>query len=97
MRADIDPRGIEPLISSAFIARTHRARCGAAAGRGDGPLTDLMGMRGARDAAHHAASCPRIATRFAERLVDLFDGPAILRLSLTSRRGLRTAGARRRR
>ncbi|MDZ7709766.1 MAG: PAS domain-containing protein [Roseovarius sp.] len=86
MRADIDPRGIEPLISSAFIAE--RIAPGVVRLRVAGmALNDLMGME-VRGMPLTTFIAPSDRDAFALRLVDLFDGPAILRMSLTSRRGL---------
>lgn len=86
MRADIDPRGIEPLISSAFIAE--RIAPGVVRLRVAGMhLNDLMGME-VRGMPLACFIAPADRDAFALRLVDLFDGPAILRMSLTSRRGL---------
>jgi len=86
MRADIDPRGIEPLISSAFIAE--RIAPGVVRLRVAGmKLNDLMGME-VRGMPLSTFIAPADRDSFARRLVDLFDGPAILRMALQSRRGL---------
>src|SRR6056297_2411767 len=86
MRADIDPRGIEPLISSAFIAE--RIAPGVARLRVAGVhLNDLMGME-VRGMPLATFIEPRDRDAFALRLVDLFDGPAILRFALRGRRGI---------
>lgn len=85
-RADIDPRGIEPLISSAFIAE--RIAPGVARLRVAGMrLNDLMGME-VRGMPLTAFIAPGDRDAFALRLVDLFDGPAILRMALRGRRGV---------
>jgi len=85
-RADIDPRGIEPLISSAFIAE--RIAPGVARLRVAGVhLNDLMGME-VRGMPLATFIEPRDRDAFALRLVDLFDGPAILRFALRGRRGI---------
>lgn len=85
-RADIDPRAIEPLISSAFIAE--RIAPGVVRLRVAGmDLNDLMGME-VRGMPLTTFIAPSDRDAFALRLVDLFDGPAILRMNLTSRRGL---------
>ena len=79
MRADIDPRGIEPLISSAFIAE--RIAPGVVRLRVAGMhLNDLMGME-VRGMPLTTFIAPSDRDAFALRLVDLFDGPAILRMS----------------
>jgi len=86
MRADIDPRGINPLISSAFIAE--RIAPGVVRLRVAGThLTDLMGME-VRGMPLATFIAPADRDAFAMRLVDLFDGPAILRFALRSRRGI---------
>jgi len=86
MRADIDPRAIEPLISSAFVAE--RIAPGVARLRVAGAhLSDLMGME-VRGMPLATFIEPRDRDGFAMRVVDLFDGPAILRLALRGRRGL---------
>lgn len=86
MRADIDPRAIEPLISSAFIAE--RIAPGVVRLRVAGMnLNDLMGME-VRGMPLGAFIAPADRDAFALRLVDLFDGPAILRCALRARRGI---------
>jgi len=86
MRADIDPRGIEPLISSAFIAE--RIAPGVVRLRVAGVhLNDLMGME-VRGMPLATFIAPEDRDGFALRVVDLFDGPAVLRLALRSRRGI---------
>ncbi len=86
MRADIDPRGIEPLISSAFIAE--RIAPGMVRLRVAGMhLNDLMGME-VRGMPLATFIEPDDRDAFALRLVDLFDGPAVLRFALRARRGV---------
>ncbi len=86
-RADIDPRGIEPLISSAFIAE--RIAPGVVRLRVAGmQLNDLMGME-VRGMPLACFIAPGDRDAFGLRLVDLFDGPSILSMALHSRRGLR--------
>lgn len=86
MRADIDPRGIEPLISSAFIAE--RIAPGMVRLRVAGlHLNDLMGME-VRGMPLATFIEPADRDAFALRLVDLFDGPAVLRFALHARCGI---------
>ncbi|RKT34244.1 PAS domain-containing protein [Roseovarius halotolerans] len=81
-RADIDPRGMSPLLSEAFIAE--RIAPGLARLRIAGMhLSDLMGME-VRGMPLSALIEPQDRDRLAELLVDLFDGPARLEIGLTS-------------
>jgi hypothetical protein len=86
MRADIDPRGIAPLLSSAFVAE--RIAPGVVRLRVAGAhLNDLMGLE-VRGMPLATFIAPADRDAFALRLVDLFDGPSILRFALRARRGL---------
>lgn len=79
-RSDIDPRGIEPLLSNAFVAE--RIAPGLARMRIAGShLTDLMGME-VRGMPISAFITPAHRDALSHHLVWLFDQPAILRLSL---------------
>ncbi|MFX0544498.1 PAS domain-containing protein [Roseovarius sp. S1116L3] len=81
-RSDIDPRGIEDLLSNAFIAE--RIAPGLARLRiAGGHLTDLMGME-VRGMPISAFLEPGARDELAGHLVWLFDHPATLRLSLIS-------------
>ncbi len=81
-RSDIDPRGIEPLLASAFIAE--RIAPGLARMRIAGShLTDLMGME-VRGMPLSAFITPAHRDALSHHLVRLFDQPAMLRLSLVS-------------
>jgi hypothetical protein len=85
-RADIDPRAIAPLISSAFIAE--RIAPGVVRLRVAGMhLNDLMGME-VRGMPLACFIAPADREAFGLRVVDLFDGPAILRFALRSARGI---------
>jgi hypothetical protein len=85
-RADIDPRRIEPLLANAFIAE--RIAPGVVRLRIAGMhLNDLMGME-VRGMPLSCFIAPAARAAFALHLVDLFDGPASLRLGLHSRAGL---------
>jgi len=85
-RAAIDPREITPLISNAFIAE--RVAPGVVRLRVAGlHLADLMGME-ARGMPLSSFIAPDDRESFARHLVDLFDGPAILRMTLRSPRTL---------
>lgn len=84
-RSDIDPRGIEPLLSNAFIAE--RIAPGLARMRIAGShLTDLMGME-VRGMPVSAFITPAHRDALSHHLVQLFDQPAMLRLSLASQEG----------
>ncbi|WP_281967870.1 PAS domain-containing protein [Roseovarius nanhaiticus] len=81
-RSDIDPRGIEPLLSHAFV--TERIAPGLARLRiAGGHLTDLMGME-VRGMPISAFLEPGARDALAHHLVCLFDQPATLRLTLSS-------------
>ncbi|WP_324754803.1 PAS domain-containing protein [Roseovarius sp. Pro17] len=81
-RSDIDPRGIEPLLSNAFIVE--RIAPGLARLRiAGGHLTDLMGME-VRGMPISAFIEPGARDTLAHHLVRLFDQPATLRLSLSA-------------
>ena len=82
-RADIDPRGIEPLLAEAFVAE--RIAPGLARLRIAGNhLTDLMGME-VRGMPLSSFILPEHRDGLADLLVDLFDAPALLDLELTSK------------
>lgn len=84
-RTDIDPRRIAPLLAQTFIAE--RIAPGVIRLRIAGMrLSDLMGMD-VRGMPLCSVIAPADRADFAMRLVDLFDGPAILRLDLHSRGG----------
>lgn len=81
-RSDIDPRGIEPLLANAFVAE--RIAPGLARLRIAGShLTDLMGME-VRGMPLSAFITPPHRDALSHHLVQLFDQPAMLRLSLAS-------------
>ena len=81
-RSDIDPRGIEPLLSNAFIVE--RIAPGLARLRIAGShLTDLMGME-VRGMPISAFLEPSSRDALAHHLVRLFDEPAMVRLSLSA-------------
>ncbi|WP_246040453.1 PAS domain-containing protein [Roseovarius arcticus] len=81
-RSDIDPRGIEPLLSNAFIVE--RIAPGLARLRIAGShLTDLMGME-VRGMPISAFLEPSSRDALAHHLVRLFDEPATVRLSLSA-------------
>lgn len=85
-RADIDPRGIAPLLHAAFVAERiapGRARL-RVAGR---DMSGLMGME-VRGIPLSALFRPAAREPLASALVDLFDGPAALRLRLSAPRKL---------
>ncbi|WP_272004410.1 PAS domain-containing protein [Roseovarius sp. ZX-A-9] len=84
-RADIDPRGIEPLLSNAFIVE--RIAPGLARLRVAGVhLSDLLGMevRGMPISAFFNAGH---RDALARHLVQVFDSPATMNLSLRSEGG----------
>ena len=85
-RAAIDPREIEPLISNAFIVE--RIAPGVVRLRVAGMhLNELMGME-ARGMPLTSFIAPDDREAFSRHLVDLFDAPAILRMTLRSGRAL---------
>ncbi|MDR9393481.1 MAG: PAS domain-containing protein [Roseovarius sp.] len=79
-REDIDPRRIEPLLAHAFIAE--RIAPGQSRLRIAGShLRDLMGM----EVRGMPVSCfvePGSRAQLADRTVELFDAPALVRFSL---------------
>ncbi len=81
-RSDIDPRDIEPLLAYAFVAE--RIAPGLARMRIAGShLTDLMGME-VRGMPVSAFITPTHRDALSRHLVQVFDQPAMLRLSLAS-------------
>lgn len=81
-RTDIDPRGIEALLSNTFIAE--RIAPGLARMRIAGShLADLMGME-VRGMPISAFIAPSHRDALSHHLVRVFDQPAILRLGLAS-------------
>lgn len=85
-RADIDPRRIEPLLSNAFIAE--RIAPGVTRLRVAGMhLSEIMGME-VRGMPLSCLIAPPARDAFALHLVDLFEGPATLRMELRSTGGL---------
>ncbi|UXX83589.1 PAS domain-containing protein [Roseovarius pelagicus] len=81
-RSDIDPRGIEPLLSNAFIVE--RIAPGLARLRVAGAhLSDLLGME-VRGMPISAFFNPDQRDALAQHLVQVFDAPAIMHLSLRS-------------
>ncbi len=81
-RSDIDPRGIEALLSYAFVAE--RIAPGLARMRIAGShLTDLMGME-VRGMPVSAFITPAHRDTLAHHLVQLFDQPAMLMVSLAA-------------
>ena len=84
-RSDIDPRGIEAMLSNAFIAE--RIAPGLARFRIAGTgLADLMGME-VRGMPLSAFLEPSSRDRLADALTDLFDRPAIVAADLISKSG----------
>ncbi|PVA11597.1 PAS domain-containing protein [Pelagivirga sediminicola] len=85
-RSDIDPRGIEALLTNAFIAE--RIAPGLARMRIAGShLTDLMGME-VRGMPLSAFLVPAHRDALSLHLVRLFDEPAMVRLQLLSPGGI---------
>lgn len=85
LRTEIDPRGIEALLSNAFIAE--KIAPGLARLRIAGAhLADIMGME-VRGMPLSALIDPADRDRLADALVDLFERPAQLRLDLTAQTG----------
>ncbi len=81
-RSDVDPRGIERMLSNAFVAE--RIAPGLARLRIAGAhLSDLMGME-VRGMPVSAFITPEARDDLAHDLVRLFDEPATLRLTLQS-------------
>ena len=83
LRTEIDPRGIESLLSNAFV--TEKIAPGLARLRIAGThLCDVMGLE-VRGMPLSALIEPEDRDRLADALVDLFERPAILKLSLTAK------------
>lgn len=81
-RSDIDPRGIEPLLSNAFIVE--RIAPGLARLRIAGShLSDLMGME-VRGMPISAFLNPADRDALSQHMVRLFDEPAMVRLRLNA-------------
>lgn len=81
-RADIDPRGIEPLLENALIAE--KIAPGLARLRVAGThLTELMGME-VRGMPLSAFIAPDDRARMADALTELFDRPAMVDMALAS-------------
>ncbi|MEL7257107.1 MAG: PAS domain-containing protein [Pseudomonadota bacterium] len=90
MRTDIDPRGIESLLSNAFVAE--KIAPGMARMRIAGThLCDVMGLE-VRGMPVSSLIDPEDRDRLADALVELFERPATLRLSLSSKGPSRLAG-----
>ncbi|MGQ3486241.1 PAS domain-containing protein [Roseovarius pacificus] len=88
-RTDIDPRGIAPVLSEAFVAE--RIAPGLARLRIAGNhLNDLMGME-VRGMPLSSFLRPGDRDRLAECLIDLFDRPATLDLDLVAERRMGSA------
>ena len=87
LRSTIDPRGIETLLSQAFIAE--KVAPGLARIRVAGThLSDLMGME-VRGLPLSSLISPAHRDRLADALVNLFEEPAQIRLSLSAPGSLR--------
>jgi hypothetical protein len=85
-RSQIDPRGIETLLSNAFIAE--RIAPGMARLRIAGMhLSDVMGME-VRAMPLSCLIAPADRDRFAEAMVELFDRPAKVEMTLEAESGL---------
>ena len=85
-RSQIDPRGIEALLSNAFV--TERIAPGLARLRIAGMhLSDVMGME-VRAMPLSCLIAPSDRDRFSDALVDLFDRPARVELTLEAEGGL---------
>lgn len=88
-RCDVDPRGIESLLSEAFVAE--KIAPGLARLRIAGlHLSDLMGME-VRGMPLSALIDVQDRSRFSTALVDLFERPASLRIELAAAGGIRRA------
>ena len=84
-RADIDPRGIADALEYAFVLE--KIAPGLARFRLAGMhLNDLMGME-VRGMPLSALFLPDARAELHDTLVEVLDGPAIVRLALTSDRG----------
>lgn len=82
-RSDIDPRGIEPLLSNAFIVE--RIAPGLARLRIAGShLSDLMGME-VRGMPLSAFFTPEHRDTLSHALVQVFDAPATLQMEISSK------------
>lgn len=82
LRAEIDPRGIEALLSNTFVAE--KIAPGLARLRIAGThLGDLMGMD-VRGMPLSALIAPQSRTDLADALVDVFDRPAVARMQLAA-------------
>ncbi|WP_103761206.1 PAS domain-containing protein [Roseovarius confluentis] len=89
LRTEIDPRGIESLLSNAFIVE--KVAPGIARLRIAGThLSDVMGME-VRGMPLSALIAPEDRGQLADAMVDLFERPATLRIDLTAPGGLRRA------
>lgn len=87
-RSEIDPRGIEPLLTNAVVCE--RIAPGLARLRIAGThLSDLLGME-VRGLPLSALFEPSDRDALAQHLVRLFDQPAWLRLNLSAQGGLLT-------
>ena len=87
LRTEIDPRGIESLLSNAFIVE--KVAPGIARLRIAGThLSDVMGME-VRGMPLSALIAPEDRAQLADAMVDLFERPATLRLELTAPGGVR--------
>jgi hypothetical protein len=85
-RSQIDPRGIEAFLSNAFVAE--RIAPGLARLRIAGMhLSDVMGME-VRAMPLSCLIAPGDRDRFAEALVEVFDRPAKLQVTLEAEGGL---------
>ena len=88
-RSDIDPRGIEAMLPNAFVAE--RVAPGLARLRIAGThLADLMGME-VRGMPLSALIETDDRAQLSEALVELFERPAIIRLTLAAQGGFRRA------
>ncbi|WP_338548118.1 PAS domain-containing protein [Roseovarius phycicola] len=84
LRTEIDPRGIESLLSNAFVAE--KIAPGMARMRIAGThLCDVMGLE-VRGMPVSSLIEPEDRDRLADALVELFERPATLRLALSSKR-----------
>ncbi|MFN3210902.1 MAG: PAS domain-containing protein [Roseovarius sp.] len=89
LRTEIDPRGIESLLSNAFIAE--KVAPGLARLRIAGThLSDVMGME-VRGMPLSALIAPEDRARLADAVVELFERPAQLRIELAASGGIRRA------
>lgn len=89
LRTEIDPRGIESLLSNAFIAE--KVAPGIARLRIAGThLSDVMGME-VRGMPVSSLIAPEDRAQLSDAMVDLFERPATLRLDLTAPGGIRRA------